>query len=146
MCDEGRDILIGCETKVDALRLYKARADWSLKRNFPSLDFIRSEFAGMEDEGLYVDKTFHGELLNDRQSYFLHHCDGEISLNINREKRIIPMIYVANGCRLRLRRTGGFPSPLKLKIPIYVFGDTNQIDIVPDANTEFVLYEAEMVE
>lgn len=122
MCLENIEALRSCQTKEEAISLYKKTADWALEKNYPSIEFIRKEFCGYESEGLFIDKVFHGALLNDHQCYVFHNCSGHIAVDINIEKRIIPMLYFANGCNLCVTRAES-PQSLSIKVPLYIYGD-----------------------
>lgn len=122
MCEDNRAYLSACETKADAIRLYKQTIDWALEEEYPDLDFLRKEFANCEDEGFYVDHHFSGEVLNEHQVYVFHHCTGTIRVGLNPSKKIIPMCYFANGCNMTILSVDGeriFPD----RVPLYIFGE-----------------------
>ena len=60
MCTENMDALRACETKADAVALYKKTIDWALEKNYPPVNFIRNEFGDCENLGVYIDRTFNG--------------------------------------------------------------------------------------
>lgn len=122
MCTENMDALRACETKADAVALYKKTIDWALEKNYPPVNFIRNEFGDCENLGVYIDRTFNGELLNEHQCYVFHNCRGHIAVDINIEKRIIPMLYFANGCDLSISRADT-PHTLPIRVPLYIFGE-----------------------
>ena len=124
MCTENLEGLRACETKADAVALYKKTIDWALEKNYPPVNFIRNEFGDCEDLGIFVDKDFHGELLDEHQCYVFHNCKGHISVDINLEKKIIPMLYFANGCDLSISRADT-PHTLPIRVPLYIFGENN---------------------
>lgn len=126
MCTENIDALRACETKADAIALYKKTIDWALEKNYPPVNFIRNEFGDCEDLGIFVDKDFHGELLVEHQCYVFHNCRGHITVDINIEKRIIPMLYFANGCNLRITRAETLQSS-HIKVPLYIYGENTII-------------------
>ena len=126
MCTENIDTLRVCETKADAVALYKKTIDWALEKNYPPVNFIRNEFGDCEDLGIFVDKTFYGEILNEHQCYVFHNCRGHITVDINIEKRIIPMLYFANGCHLRITRAETLQSS-HIKVPLYIYGENTII-------------------
>lgn len=119
MCTENIDALRVCETKADAVALYKKTIDWALEKNYPPVNFIRSEFGDCEDLGIFIDKTFYGEILNEHQCYVFHNCRGHVSVDINLEKKIIPMLYFANGCNISVSCAS------QIKVPLYIFGENN---------------------
>ncbi|MCM1295792.1 MAG: hypothetical protein NC311_09650 [Muribaculaceae bacterium] len=107
---------------------YIQNPDWCLERDYPTLDFLRENFSDIEDKGIYIDKTFHGEILNDRQAYIFHNCKGTIKVGLNVEMAIIPMLYVANNCRLRIIGIGECKPNRYVKraeVPVYVFGEND---------------------
>ena len=119
MCTENIDALKACETKADAIALYKKTIDWALEKNYPPVNFIRNEFGDCEDLGIFVDKTFYGEVLNEHQCYVFHNCRGHIAVDINIEKKIIPMLYFANGCNISVSCVS------EIRVPLYIFGENN---------------------
>lgn len=125
MCTENLEGLRTCETKADAVALYKKTIDWALEENYPPVNFIRNEFGDCEHLGIFVDKTFNGELLDEHQCYIFHNCRGRITVDINIEKKIIPMLYFANGCNLSVGRANSAHT-LPIKVPLYIYGE-NQI-------------------
>ncbi len=48
---------------------YVANPDWCMERVFPSLEILRSEFSDCEDKGVFVGRTFNGEVLCEKQVY-----------------------------------------------------------------------------
>lgn len=129
MCTENIDALRVCETKADAIALYKKTIDWALEKNYPPVNFIRNEFGDCEDLGIFIDKTFNGELLNEHQCYVFHNCRGHIAVDINIEKKIIPMLYFANGCNISVSCVS------EIRVPLYIFGESNI-----QANDTFRIY------
>ncbi len=135
---------------IDALiDYYVANPDWCMERNFPDLETLREHFADAGEKGVFVDRTFHGELLNDRQVYIFHNCRGKIKINLNVEKSIIPMLYFANGCNM----TVDFYQPASVssvrrlppvKVPIYSFGK-NDVTAESDENVKFKIYKHDLV-
>ena len=102
MCAENIDALKKCETKSDAIQLYKKTIDWALERNYPNLELLRKEFSDCQNDGLYIDHTFNGETLNKHQVYVFHNCKGTIKVGLNNEKVIIPMLYFTNDCEMTI--------------------------------------------
>lgn len=106
---------------------YVANPDWCLERNFPDLQTLREHFADCEERGVFVDRTFQGEVLNDLQTYIFHNCKGTIKVGLNVEKAIIPMLYLANGCRLQIVGMGDITPRIPSQVPVYVFGDCDYV-------------------
>ena len=125
MCADNRAYLSACETKEDAIRLYKQTIDWALEEGYPDLDFLRKEFSDQQLQGLYIDHNFEGDILNEHQAYVFHHCTGTIRVGLNLAKKIIPMCYFANNCDmtiLGIETENGF---LPDRVPLYIFGENN---------------------
>ena len=124
MCAENRSALDVVETKEQAVELYKKTIDWALEEGYPDISTLRRDFADCEDLGIYIDKHFSGEMLRDCQVYVFHNCSGTIRTGLNLGKRIIPMLYFANGCDMDIK---GIPnSAMQVRVPLYIFG-TNRI-------------------
>lgn len=125
MCAEYRDALGRVETKHDAIVLYKRCANWALEEGYPSVEMLRHDFKDCEIDGIFVDKEFHGEVLNDQNVYVFHNCKGTIRVGLNREKRIIPMLYFANGCDMEVQGIDNFLLPVY--VPLYIFGQNRVV-------------------
>ena len=130
---------------VDALvDYYTANPDWCMERDFPSLSVLREHFSDIEDKGVFVGKTFHGELLNDLQTYIFHDCKGTIKVGLNVEKAIIPMLYLANVCRLRIVGTGDMEPSKPSEVPIYTFGK-NDVSARDNKFVKFKHYKKDLI-
>lgn len=139
MCAENRAYLNNCDTKEDAIRIYKQTIDWALEEGYPNIDFLRKEFADQKSQGLYIDHNFDGDVLNEHQVYVFHNCTGTIKVGLNLSKKIIPMCYFANGCDMNVLGIDGecfSPS----RVPLYIFGD-NKIKASDIPTTEFRIYQ-----
>ena len=126
MCADNRAYLSACETKEDAIRLYKQTIDWALEEGYPDLDFLRKEFSDQQSQGIYIDHHFENDILNEHQAYVFHHCTGTIRVGLNLAKKIIPMCYFANGCDMTIlgvEEDKDYPD----RVPLYIFGE-NKID------------------
>ena len=139
MCLEQLDALRECETKDEAVNLYKKTIDWALERNYPPVNFIRNEFGNCEGLGVFVDRVFHGELLNDQQCFIFHNCRGHITVDLNTYFKTIPMLYFANGCEMTITQSDPH-SPLPIKVPLYIFGD-NRIVAEDTKDIQFRIYK-----
>lgn len=136
------------DDEIDALvDYYLEIPDWCLERNFPSLQMLRDHFCNVEEKGVFVGKKFHGELLNDLQTYVFHNCKGTVKVGLNVEKGIIPMLYVANGCRLRFVGVGDYapknPDERSV-VPLYTFGK-NDISAKSNKYVEFTTYKNDLI-
>lgn len=128
MCEEYRTALAGASSPEEAIALYKKCINWALENGYPTLEVLRKYFSGYQSEGVYVGQEFSGEVLTDLSVYVFHDCKGFIRTGLNVARKIIPMLYFANGCDMTIIGTGpevGMPSI----VPIHVFGD-NRIDAV----------------
>lgn len=120
MCAENRDALEGVESKEQAIELYKKTIDWALEEGYPSIETLRRDFSDCEDYGIFIDRRFNGEILNQHQVYVFHNCSGTIRTGLNLGKRIIPMLYFANGCDMDIK--GIRNTVMQVRVPLYVFG------------------------
>lgn len=126
MCGDNRAYLNACDSKADAIKLYKQTIDWALERDYPGLDVLRKDFCDCEGDGLFIDKTFNGETLTEHQVYVFHHCNGVIRVGLNLKKKIIPMLYFANDCNMTVEGLG-VENMFADRVPLYIFGDNNII-------------------
>ena len=139
MCADNRAYLSACETKEDAIRLYKQTIDWALEEGYPDLDFLRKEFGNSQGEGIFIDQHFTGQPLSEHQVYVFHHCTGTIRVGLNLAKKIIPMCYFANNCDMTILGFEGeriFPD----RVPLYIFGE-NKIDASNSPTMEVRIYQ-----
>lgn len=137
MCEENRRALACIGSKSDAIELYKKTIDWALEEGYPSIDVLRRHFSDCGEMGVFVDKTFHGELLDDNLVYVFHNCHGTIHVGLNLEKKLIPMLYFANGCDMSILGDG---SESPVRVPLYVFGG-NVIDAKNAEDIEFLTFK-----
>lgn len=128
MCQENRFALEDTDDKVSAIGLYKKTIDWALENGYPDLDTIREHFSDCEPCGIFVDRHFDGDLLNDQQVYVFHHCSGTIRTGLNVKKKLIPMLYFANGCDMTVEGE----SPIHVRVPLYVFGENRVVGMDSD--------------
>lgn len=124
ICVNGYNIMRMDDT--DALiEYYLQNPDWCLERDYPTLKFLKNNFSDIENKGVFVGKKFKGEVLNEKQVYIFHNCTGSVKVGLNVEKANIPMIYIANGCKIRFVGIGDI-KPTKesgrTEVPIYIFG------------------------
>lgn len=141
MCEENRESLSSVDSKEKAIDLYKKTIDWALEEGYPSFSTLVRDFSDCEDYGIYVNKVFHGEKLDEQKVYVFHNCRGTIYTGLNVPKRIIPMLYFANNCEMRIRPSG--PSGVDVRVPLYVFGQNN---LVTDRSNDvsFKIYNFEV--
>lgn len=141
MCEDNRDALRIVESKSDAIILYKKTIDWALEEGYPSIQTIRKHFSDCEADGVFVDREFHGEILKDQQVYVFHNCTGWIRTGLNMDKRIIPMLYFANGCEMAVKSASG--DGRSIRVPLYIFGQ-NRISAEQSKDIYCVTYRKEV--
>ncbi len=139
ICSDGFKHMLQ-STDTDALiEYYLANPDWCLERDFPNLSFLREHFADIGNKGIFVDKEFNGELLNDKQVYIFHHCKGTVKVGLNVEKEIIPMLYFANDCQMLIvEDEKDIVHPIK--VPMYSFGQ-NALMGKANSHIEFLVFK-----
>lgn len=98
---------------------YVSNPDWCLERGFPDFQTLVDKFSDCEDKGVYINRHFDGELINDRQVYIFHNCKGRVIVRLNVERCVIPMFYLANSCDMEI-----FVKDRSV-VPVYVFGDNS---------------------
>lgn len=144
VCTEGYSELIHSADKGGMVDCYLAHPDWCMKHDYPTLDIIREHFADCEGKGVFVDRNFKGETLCGLQSYVFHKCRGTVRVAMDYDKAIIPMLYLANGCRLRIicdqKENKGAP----IKVPVYVFGK-NDVKAKDNKYAIFTIYKKELI-
>lgn len=101
ICAEGYEHMRGYNRPA-LIRYYLDNPDWCLERGFPSLELLRREFSDIEDDGVYVGKKFDGEVFDKLQTYVFHNCSGTIRVAMDYDNEVIPMLYFANGCNIRV--------------------------------------------
>lgn len=145
ICAEGHKTLLESADKDALVDYYVAEPDWCLERDFPTLQTLREHFADVSKKGVFVDHTFHGEVLNDLQTYIFHNCKGTIKVGLNVDKQLIPMFYLANGCRLRIVGDGDTEFvKCRTQIPIYTFGK-NYLSAKDNKFVTFKVYKHDLV-
>jgi len=144
ICIDGYNEIHHISDKGELVNYYTANPDWCLERDFPSLAFLKEYFSDCEDKGVFIGKAFHGELLNDLQAYIFHNCKGTIKVGLNVDKAIIPMLYLANGCRLRIVGVGTKAQKQPSQIPVYSFG-INDISAKSNRYVKFLRYSNDVI-
>lgn len=138
ICSEGYGQMRGYD-RDGLIRYYLANPDWCMERKFPSLELLNREFSDIEDKGIYVGRRFDGEVLNKRQVYIFHNCTGTVRIGWDMENAIIPMLYCANACDLKIE-SDGEPNPNPVSVPVYTFGK-NRIRTTSDSSVRFTVYK-----
>lgn len=105
----------------ELINFYVENPDWSIERGFPSLELLCREFSDIEDKGVFVGKTFDGEVFDKLQAYIFHDCKGTIKVAMDYENAVIPMLYFANGCNIRVEcEQKNDPA---INVPLYIAED-----------------------
>ena len=144
ICAEGYKQMLGSADIGVMVDYYIANPDWCMERDFPTLPMLRNHFTNVSNKGVFVDRTFNGELLNDLQTYIFHNCKGTIKVGLNVDKAIIPMLYLANGCRLHIMGVGEVIPKKPSEVPVYVFG-MNEVSARDNKYVKFITYKHDLV-
>lgn len=122
ICAEGYSQMRGYD-RDGLVSYYVGNPDWCIERGFPSLETLRREFSDIEDKGVFVGKTFDGEVFDKLQAYIFHDCKGTIKVAMDYDNAIIPMLYFANGCKIRVKcEQDNKPA---IVVPLYVSEDSS---------------------
>ncbi len=143
ICIDGYKEMRSDDTEA-LVEYYIQNPDWCLERDYPTLRTLKEHFSDIEDRGVFVGKTFHGEVLNDLQTYIFHKCKGTIKVGLNADKGIIPMLYVANGCRMRIVGVGNDCQARASVVPVYSFG-SNDLSARDNRHVTFKHYHHELI-
>lgn len=143
ICADGYKEMRGGEIG-ELVDFYIENPDWCLERGFPDIEVLREHFSDITEKGVYVDHKFNGELLNDLQTYIFHNCKGTIKVGLNVEKAIIPMLYIANGSRLRIMGVGDVVPKKPSEVPVYSFGK-NDISARDNKYVKFYAYKNKLI-
>lgn len=120
ICKDGyKRIIDSC--RDEAIDFYLECPDWCMERGFPSLELLRREFSDIEGQGVFVGKTFDGEVFDKLQTYIFHDCKGTIRVAMDYENAVIPMLYFANGCKIRVEC--GQKNDPAINVPLYIAED-----------------------
>lgn len=120
ICAEGYGHIRGYD-REELVRYYTECPDWCIERGFPSLELLRREFSDCEAAGVFVGKTFDGEVFNRLQAYIFHDCKGTIKVAMDYDNAVIPMLYFANGCNVRVEcEQDNDPA---ITVPLYIAED-----------------------
>ncbi len=139
ICAEGYGLMRGYD-RDELIAYYLKCPDWNMERGFPSLDILRSEFSDCEDKGVYVGKTFDGEVFSDKQVHIFHDCKGTIKVAMDYDNAVIPMLYFANGCRMRVTCTQKENLKSPIDVPLYIFGK-NDIQARSNIYAKFIKHK-----
>jgi hypothetical protein len=145
ICLDGFQTMHSANSKEALVAYYLQTPDWSLERSFPRLDVLRQHFADCQEQGVYIDATFHGETFSKLQTYVFHNCKGVINVEMDYAEANIPMLYFANDCHVEIvcRQQQGEGVPA-IRIPMYVFGE-NVVTYEDTDNAVFQRYDFELL-
>lgn len=122
ICLDGLSKMRVLPDKGELIDYYVENPDWCLERSFPDFETLQTAFANCGEKGVFVGRKFRGEVLNDLQAYIFHNCSGTVKVGLNVDKAIIPMLYIANNCRLRIVGVGDVVPRRRSEVPVYIFG------------------------
>ena len=139
VCFEGYNIMRSSDIN-GLVDYYLSAPDWCLERDFPDYDTLLHNFADkVESKGIYINRDVSDIVASDRQVYVFHHCTGTLHVAMDYDKCIIPMIYIANGCDIKVvceqERNEGMP----INVPIYIFGE-NAVTPLENSFATFKIY------
>ncbi len=142
ICADGLGRLRVCD-REGLLRYYTENPDWCMERGFPGIELLRSEFSDCEDSGVFVGRTFDGEVMGEKQAYVFHECKGRIRVAMDYERAVIPMLYFGNGCEMEVECVQA--NAPAIAVPVYSFGE-NELTLRRSAGVRFVHYEGGMLQ
>lgn len=129
ICADGYGLMRGYD-RDGLIGYYIANPDWAMERGFPSLELLRREFSDIENKGVFVGKTFDGEVFDKLQTYIFHDCKGTIKVAMDYENAVIPMLYFANGCNIRVEcEQKNDPA---IAVPLYIAEDSKVVGAKTD--------------
>lgn len=104
LCSNYRNPLERCETAAQAIRLYKNCISWALLERYPSKEELLSfaDKSVLAENGIYIDMKFDGVRIDNHIVCVFIGCKGLISVGLNREKQIIPKLYLSEGSNLEV--------------------------------------------
>lgn len=144
ICKEGYKEMRECDV-MTLVKYYITHPDWCMEREYPSFEILKEYFSDCENMGVFVDKAFSGEILNDRQTYIFHRCRGIVRVSLNIDKCIIPMLYFGNDCDITIEGVSVGENRMPTIIPLYVFGK-NALETKDAPFVTFRRYEHELLD
>ena len=144
ICAEGYSQMRGYD-REGLIDYYIQNPDWAIERGFPSLEMLRREFSDIEDKGVFVGRTFNGEIFAKLQTYIFHDCKGTIKVAMDYENAVIPMLYFANGCNIRVEcEQRNDPA---INVPLYIAEDCKVSPGKSDGCDfmEFTMHNAQLI-
>lgn len=144
ICAEGYGQMRGYD-RDELVTYYIANPDWCMERNFPSMELLRREFSNIEDKGVFVGKTFDGEVFDKLQAYIFHDCKGTIKVAMDYDNAVIPMLYFANDCNITVSCVQKNTPPII--IPIYETEEwANVVNLVESEGCEFKRHMIKLID
>jgi hypothetical protein len=144
ICFDGYTTMKDAEN-IDALiDFYIQGIDWCLERSYPTLQFLREYFSDVERRGIFLDKKFRKQEFSQLQAYVFHNCTGTIRVAMDYENAVIPMLYFANNCHMRIECTQSQGWAPPIRVPLYIFGD-NTITAENNENVTFTKYQMDVL-
>lgn len=104
LCDNYKNPLERCQTPAQAIRLFKNCISWALQERYPTKEELL-QFADKDtlaENGVYIDREFNGECINDFICCVFINCTGIIKTGYNMQKKILPMFYLSEGSGLEI--------------------------------------------
>lgn len=129
--------------KFQLVEYYKTIPDWCLERNYPNLYTLEKYFSKMNKQGLFVSCNFKGRTIKTPINIF-HNCKGTIQVAMDYDKAIIPMLYFANNCDIRICCNQQENKGMPISIPIYIFGDNN-IEAEDNEFAKYTIYKKPLI-
>lgn len=118
ICSQGLGIMEN--SGIDQLiEYYKQTIDWSLERGFPSFRTLVFYFADLDSKGIFVNRTFDGEVFSKQQVYVFHNCQGSIKIEMDYDNAVIPILYFDNNCEMTVTCTQKRNKSNPIKVTIY---------------------------
>lgn len=147
ICDEGLARMRSLDLP-GLIAYFLENPDWCLERGFPSVYLLsRMDRDTLADSGIFIDRKFKGELLSSRQVYVFLNCRGTVKTGLNIPLSVIPMLYFANSCRMRIVGTGDVRprcESQRTEIPLYSFGP-NEISARDNIYVKFNRFKTELL-
>ena len=136
LCANYRNPLERCDTAAQAIRLYKNCISWALQERYPTKEDLLG-FASKEtlaENGVFIDTEFDGERIDSHICCVFLGCKGWIRTGLNVEKAIIPMLYLSEGSRIKVKVDDNIPTiPVELYYGSRVGGNVKKL-AVKDCN------------
>lgn len=145
VCTDGYGRIIKSADKDELVDYYLTIPDWCMERDFPDLQTLREHFRDVTEKGVFIGMTFDGEEFSKLQAYVFHDCKGTIRVAMDMDNGIIPMLYIANGCDLRIVCDREEYEDLPIPVPVYIFGDNKVETVGGDDYAIFRIYRHKLL-